>query len=220
EGFLFIGLHEGPVMKMGDGHWAPQDVHWLDETLKRLRSKDQPVIFLTHYPVDNGIDNWYAVLDLLKQYNTQAILSGHGHGNHHYLFEGVPGVMGRSNLRAGKPGPGYNVVEVKAGQMTFFERRSGKQTLASWHAVALEQHNYSAETNHYPRPDFSVNSRWPAVKERWAGHTGYTIASSPTVWQDRAIVGDASGTVYAFEIGTGRVRWRFRAKNAVYSTPA
>ena len=29
----FIGMHQGPVMKMGDGHWAPQDVRWLDKLL-------------------------------------------------------------------------------------------------------------------------------------------------------------------------------------------
>src|ERR1022692_72628 len=67
-GFCFIGMHEGPLMKMGDGHWAPQDVRWLEETLKKL-PKDQPIIFITHYPIDDGIANWYVVLDLLKQYN-------------------------------------------------------------------------------------------------------------------------------------------------------
>ena len=32
-GYCFIGMHQGPLMKMGDGHWAPQDVRWLEETL-------------------------------------------------------------------------------------------------------------------------------------------------------------------------------------------
>ena len=35
-GFRFIGMHQGPLMKMGDGYWAPQDVRWLEETLKKL----------------------------------------------------------------------------------------------------------------------------------------------------------------------------------------
>jgi predicted MPP superfamily phosphohydrolase len=49
-GFTFIGMHEGPIMKMGDGHWAPQDVRWLEETLKGLKNKEQPLVFVTHYP--------------------------------------------------------------------------------------------------------------------------------------------------------------------------
>src|SRR5512133_3280290 len=98
-GFHFIGLHQGPVMKMGDGHWAPQDVRWLRQTLQKVGS-EEAIFFVTHYPIDDGIANWYVVLDLLKQYNVQAVLCGHGHANKRYVFEGVPGVMGRSNLRA------------------------------------------------------------------------------------------------------------------------
>ena len=130
-GFRFIGLHEGPLMKMGDGYWAPQDVRWLEETLNRLPDPNQPLIFITHYPIDEGIANWYVVLDLLKKYNTQVVLCGHGHANHAYVFEGVPGVMGRSNLRARAPVGGFNLVEVKDGTMTFSERANSEQTQPS-----------------------------------------------------------------------------------------
>ena len=218
-GYCFIGLHQGPLMKMGDGHWAPQDVRWLRETLRKLPDPNQPIIFITHYPIDEGIANWYVVLDLLKQYNTQAVLCGHGHANKRYLFEGVPGVMGRSNLRAHAPVGGFNLVEIKDGTMTFSERLTGRETLPPWHSLRLRKHDYAADTNSYPRPDFSVNSRYPKVKPRWTYNTGYTIASTPAVWNDLAIVGDASGTVYALALDSGKVEWKFRAGNAVYSTP-
>jgi len=32
-GFRFIGLSQGPVLRMGDGNWAPQDVRWLEGLL-------------------------------------------------------------------------------------------------------------------------------------------------------------------------------------------
>ena len=126
-GFRFIGIHQGPLMKMGDGHWAPQDVRWLEETLKKLPDPNQPIIFITHYPIDDGIANWYVVLDLLKKYNTQVVLCGHGHANHAYLFEGVPGVMGRSNLRDNASEGGFNLVEVKDGTLTISERLTGRE---------------------------------------------------------------------------------------------
>src|ERR1035438_9406108 len=113
-------MYEGPLMKMGDGHWAPQDVRWLEETLKKLPDRNQPIIFITHYPVRDEIANWYVVLDLLKKYNTQVILCGHGHANHDLVFEGVPGIMGRSNQRAGAPVGGFNLVRSE-------ERRVGKE---------------------------------------------------------------------------------------------
>jgi outer membrane protein assembly factor BamB/predicted phosphodiesterase len=218
-GFRFIGIHEGPLMKMGDGHWAPQDVRWLEETLKKLPDPNQPIIFITHYPIDDGIANWYVVLDLLKKYNTQVILCGHGHANHAYIFEGVPGVMGRSNLRVRAPEGGFNLVEVKDGTMTFSERLTGQETKPPWHSVVLKKHDYASDTNRYPRPDFSVNSRYPKVRPVWAYDTGYTIASTPVIWKDLAIVGDASGKVYAIALNSGKVQWTFTTKNAVYSTP-
>jgi len=218
-GFRFIGLHQGPLMKMGDGHWAPQDVRWLEETLKRLPDPNQPIIFITHYPIDEGIANWHVVLDLLKLYNTQVVLCGHGHANQEFLFEGVPGVMGRSTLHGTAPVGGFNLVEIKDSVMTFSERATGKQSLPPWHSVVLRQRNYAADTNAYPRPDFSVNSRYPKIKPRWTYQTGYTIASTPAVWRGLAIVGDASGMVRALSLGSGKVRWEFRTRNAVYATP-
>jgi outer membrane protein assembly factor BamB/predicted MPP superfamily phosphohydrolase len=218
-GFCFIGMHEGPLMKMGDGHWAPQDVRWLEETLKKLPDRNQPVIFITHYPIDDGIANWYVVLDLLKKYNTQVILCGHGHANHGYIFEGVPGVMGRSNLRVRAPVGGFNLVEIKEGVMTVSERVTGQETKPPWHTVVLQQHDYASDTNRYPRPDFSVNSRYPKVQTLWTHDTGNTIASTPAIWRDQAIVGDASGKVYALALKSGKVQWTFNTSNAVYSTP-
>ncbi|HWI55884.1 MAG TPA: PQQ-binding-like beta-propeller repeat protein, partial [Bacillota bacterium] len=219
-GFRFIGIHQGPLMKMGDGHWAPQDVRWLQQTLKQLPAKDQPVIFITHYPIDDGIANWYVVLDQLKQHNTQVVLCGHGHGNRKLAFEGVPGVMGRSNLRAKEATGGFNLVEVKDGTMTFAEHRHSGETRPAWHSVPLRKHDYAADTNHYPRPDFAVNARYAQVKEQWNFDTGCTIASTPALWKDLAIVGDASGTVYALALKSGQVQWRFKTQDAVYSTPA
>jgi outer membrane protein assembly factor BamB/predicted MPP superfamily phosphohydrolase len=218
-GYCFIGMHEGPLMKMGDGHWSPQDVRWLETTLKGMKDPQQPVIFVTHYPIDNQIANWYVVLDLLKRYNTQAVLCGHGHGDHKLMFEGVPAVMGRSNLRAGHPEAGYNLVEISDGTMTLTRRMPSQPMSAAWHSIRLEKHDYAADPTKYPRPDFSINQSYPKVKSRWTHQTGSTIASTPALWQNLAIVGDASGSVYGLGLTSGKPAWTFKSKNAVYSTP-
>ena len=219
DGYRFIGLHEGPVMKMGDGFWSPQDVRWLGETLAKMADREQPIIFVTHYPIDNGIANWFEVLDRLKQYNTQFVLCGHGHANRKLLFEGVPGVMGRSNLRARRATGGFTIVEIKNGRISFSEHLNGGGPEKTWHTNVLVKHDYASDTNAYPRPDFSVNAKFPKVKARWKFNTGYTISSTPAVGKGLAMVGDASGTVYAFALTDGAVKWKFQAQRAVYSTP-
>jgi outer membrane protein assembly factor BamB len=114
---------------------------------------------------------------------------------------------------------GFNLVEVKDGTMTFSERATGEQTKEPWHTVRLQKHDYASDTNQYPRPDFSVNSRYPNVRTRWTYQSGHTISSTPAIWKDLAIVGDASGKVYALSLKSGKVQWTFTTSNAVYSTP-
>jgi outer membrane protein assembly factor BamB/predicted phosphodiesterase len=219
-GYRFIGLHQGPVMKMGDGHFAPEDLRWLDSELARLAESAQPLVIVTHYPLDSSIDNWYALIDRIKKYNTQAVLVGHGHRNRALDFEGVPGVMGRSLLRTRDTPSGYTIVEVGPDAMRFYERTPGGPEGPAWHSVPLGARDYSADATAYPRPDFSVNDSYPDVRIRWKVDTGCTIASTPAVWKDYAVVGNAAGTVYGLSLKDGKTRWTFAAGSRVFATPA
>lgn len=88
--------------------------------MQSLKCKTQSASsFLNHYPIDEGLDNWYEITDRLKNYNTWAVLCGHGHANRAMNFEDIPGVMGRSNLRAKSLIGGYNLVEVRKDSMIF-----------------------------------------------------------------------------------------------------
>jgi len=218
-GNRFIGMHQGPVMKMGDGHFAPEDLRWFDSVLGKMPDAYQPLIFVTHYPLDNSIDNWYTVLDRLKRRNTQAVLVGHGHSNRAMSFEGVPGVMGRSNLRAAAPAGGYTIVEVGPDAMRFTERIPGAETGPAWHTIELRPHDYRGDRTVFPRPDFSINRSQSRVAVRWEINTGDTIASTPAIWKDYLVVGNASGTVYCLSVKNGKECWRFRTGSSVYATP-
>lgn len=219
EGFRFIGFHQGPIMKMGDGHFAPEDVRWIDSVLAAMQNPDQPVFIVTHYPLDPGIDNWYVVLDKLKQRNTQAVLVGHGHRSRMMNFEGVPGVMGRSNLRAGQPHGGYTIATITPDTILFAERTPGIRTKPDWHKLPLGLRSYAKDTTNHPRPDYSINKEHPDVQVVWEQKTGYTIASTPAVWEDYIVVGNSSGFVLCLSAKDGSEHWRYKTGAAVYSTP-
>lgn len=155
--YRFIGIHQGPLMRMGDGHFTPEDLCWLDSLLTSIRNKNQPLIFVTHYPVDSSIDNWYELVDRAKQYNTQVVLVGHGHRNKVLNFEGIHGVMGRSSLRRKDIAGGYTLVEIQNDSMFFYERLTGIGTKSAWHSISFEQKDYLSDAAHYERPDFSIN---------------------------------------------------------------
>ncbi|MFQ6616536.1 MAG: PQQ-binding-like beta-propeller repeat protein [Fidelibacterota bacterium] len=219
SGFRFIGLHQGPLMRMGDGHFSPEDLRWLDSVLVTLPVPRQPLVFVTHYPVDSSIDNWYELLDRVKGYNTKAILVGHGHRNDIRDFEGVPGVMGRSTLRREDATGGYTIVEIRRDSLLFFERTTGGETGPAWHRLSLEERHYLSEREEYPRPDFSINRQYPRVHPQWVYETDFTIASAPAVWDGYAVVGNSRGAVYGISLAEGVEKWRFKSKGPVYSSP-
>ncbi|MBP9580844.1 MAG: PQQ-binding-like beta-propeller repeat protein, partial [Ignavibacterium sp.] len=217
--YLFIGLHEGPRMRMADGHWAPEDLRWFDSLITSLPNSNQPIIFITHYPLNDEIDNWYEMLDRLKNVNTQVALFGHGHRNKIYDFESIAGVMGRSNLRANEKIGGYNIVEINNDSMYCYERIPYTSTTL-WNQIKLQQRNFEALVIEQPRPDYSINQKYPDVKSVWEFNSGYTIGSSAVVKDNSVFVGDASGYFYSFDLLTGSVNWKFKSLNAIYSTPA
>ncbi len=219
-GYRFIGLHQGPLMRMGDGHFSPEDLRWLDSVLVNLPDKNQPLFFVTHYPIDPSIDNWYEFIDRAKQYNTLAILCGHGHRRMAMNFEGIPGVMGRSNLRARENAGGYTLAEIKADSLFFSERITGRETKPVWHKLALGKRNFTADTTRYSRPDFSINQKYPHVKVQWTFATGSTMAAAPAVWKEVVVAGNSNGVVYGLSLNDGKERWRFQTGEGVYSTPA
>ncbi|MDP4173692.1 MAG: PQQ-binding-like beta-propeller repeat protein [Bacteroidota bacterium] len=219
SGIKFIGLYEGPLMRMADGHFAPEDLRWLDKVISQQKNKLQPVIFVTHYPVDNEIDNWFEFIKRAKKLNTQVVLVGHGHANREMNFEGIPGIMGRSNLRAGKAVGGYNLVEIKDDSIFFSERIPESTTKPVWAKVALGMKSYKTDTTKYERPEFSINKKYPEIKEKWRVETNYVIASAPLVWKDVVISCDSKGEVNAFSLNNGSKKWTFKTGSGVYSSP-
>jgi outer membrane protein assembly factor BamB/predicted phosphohydrolase len=219
HGYRFIGFQEGPNMKMGDGHFSPEDLRWVDTVLKPLRKKRQPLFIVTHYPLDPGIDNWYEMTDRLKKFNVQAVLVGHGHSNLAMNFEGLPGVMGRSTLRARRPQGAYIIVDVKTDTVYFSERSPGVELRSPWHKLPLGQRDYSRDTAKYERPDYSVNKTYGNVKTRWSVNTGYTIASTPAVWNELVVVGNGGGTVACYSVKSGKILWQHKTGATVYSSP-
>lgn len=218
KGIHFIGMHQGPIMRMGDGFFAPEDIRWFDYQLSKI-SNNQPLIFITHYPLNSSISNWYEILDRLKKYNTVAVLFGHGHRNKVWDFETLPGVMGRSTLFRKKNSRGYNIVNIKSDSIIFSERITGEISKSPWHRLTLNPGNYLADTTKYERPNFSINNKFPNIKIEWSFETFNTIASAPAVWENYVVAGNSAGEFYCLSLNNGQELWKFKSENSIYSSP-
>ncbi len=220
NGFLFVGTASGPNMRMAPGLVPREQIVFLESIMKNMKDPKQPIIFINHYPLDESLSNWYEVIDLLKTRNVQVSLLGHGHTNKLFDFEGIPGVMGRSNLRAKNEIGGYNIVTITQDTMYYAERTPGVKTLPVWCKVPLGLKEYQQEQRKWPRPDFSMNEKYPQVKVKWQFQESSDIGTGISVSGKLAVYANTKGEIVAVQQKSGKTIWRFSTSGKVYSTPA
>ena len=219
-GFLFAGTACGPNMRMGPGQVPHENIVWLDSVLQHLPDPKMPIIYLNHYPQDSAQNNWYEAMDLLKRHNVQLVICGHGHSNHLLNFEGVPGIMGRSNLRAKDSIGGYNIVTIHDDTVYYQQKRPGLPVERIWAKAPLYDHHFSADTTQYYRPSFAVNALYPEVKEKWQYQAKSDIGTGNALSGSLVVGTDTDGWIFALDSKTGKKVWAYRTGGKIYSTPA
>ncbi|MBP1612794.1 MAG: serine/threonine protein kinase related protein [Bacteroidetes bacterium] len=219
NGFLFLGFNSGPLMRMADGHVSPQDITWLKEELSKV-GKEKPVILATHYPLQDGdVDNWFDVTDAVRPYNIRTFLGGHYHSNRFLSYDGIPGILNRSNLRAKDSVGGYSVYDVTPDSIIVYEHKIGSE-MKEWASLSLQKKYYDEKGASNKYPDFSVNQTFFQVKESWIVRSGVGIYSSPAYADKRVYVGNDMGVLTCYELKSGKKLWAFQSGNRIVGTPA
>jgi len=216
--YRFIGHHQGPVLRMGAGYIDPEDIAWIDSILKSLSDPRQKIFMVMHYPLDPAIDNWHALRDVIKPYNIQAVLHGHGHANRATSYEGIPGVMSRSILRRGPQPTGYTLVELHPDRAEFTERIPLADSTHFWYHLPLGEKSALDSVN-LPYPDYGENDS-SGVNLVWQYETGSLITSAPAVGSNQVYVSTVSGELMALDVKNGRALWNWQGNGAIHATPA
>lgn len=219
KGFLFLGFNSGPLMRMAYGHVVPQDIRWMEEEMKKA-GKEQKVILATHYPMMEGdVDNWYQVTDAVRPYNVRLFIGGHYHRDRELRYDGIPGVLVRSNLRDREGKPGYGIYEVTEDSIRVYTQRIGEQPVR-WAGFSLEKEYYDPQGKAEKYPDFSVNQTYDKVKKEWLIQTGVGIYCSPAVGHGQVFVGDDLGQLTAYRMKDGKKGWTFHTGKRIVGGPA
>lgn len=224
KGFLFLGFNSGPLMRMAYGHVVPQDIRWMTETMERYNAgnsrPDKPVILVTHYPMTEGdVDNWYEVTDAVRPYNIRLFIGGHYHRDRDLRYDGIPGILMRSNLRDKDEKPGYGIYEITEDSILVYTQRIGEPK-RQWAAFSLTDSFYDRNGKAEKYPDFSVNKEYAQVQEQWIVQTGAGIYCSPAVEKDKVFVGDDLGRLTAYALKNGKKLWSFQSGKRIVGTPA
>ena len=219
NGMYFIGFNSGPVIRMADGHVAPQDIAWLKHNLDSVsKAGEAPIFVFTHYPLKNGdVDNWYDVTDVLRQHNVQCVMGGHYHRNLLYDCDGIADVLNRSNMRGNDTINGYSIITV-TDSIRFHEKRIG-QVMQQWLSLPFGKKKYEASDASL-RPDFSVNKAYKQVKRVWHKSLRGGIYSTPVTDGKSLFVGDDVGVMYSIDQKTGATNWTFDTGMRIVGSPA
>ena len=232
-GAYFIGFNSGPVIRMADGHVAPQDIAWLKHNLDSVKHSTPytlhstpytlhptPIFVFTHYPLRNGdVDNWYEVTDVLREHNVQCVMGGHYHRNLIFDCDGITDVLNRSNLRGNDTINGYSIISV-TDSIRFYERTPQLGDEARlWLSLPFGKKEY-APSNQALRPDFSVNKQYPKVTRAWHKSLKGGLYSTPVTDGENLYIGDDVGMFYCLDLHTGATKWTFDTGMRIVGSPA
>ena len=249
-GAYFIGFNSGPVIRMADGHVAPQDIAWLKHNLDSVKHSTPytlhptPIFVFTHYPLRNGdVDNWYEVTDVLREHNVQCVMGGHYHRNLIFDCDGITDVLNRSNLRGNDTINGYSIISV-TDSIRFYERTPsplgdeaiGERLEAKGEGQTSPSFRkgsgvgcwltlpYGTKTygpsDQTLRPDFSVNKQYPKVTRAWHKSLKGGLYSTPVTDGENLYIGDDVGMFYCLDLHTGATKWTFDTGMRIVGSPA
>ncbi|MFA6980150.1 MAG: PQQ-binding-like beta-propeller repeat protein [Ignavibacteriaceae bacterium] len=210
EKTVLIGLSSGISWRGGGGHFAPEDLQWLDSLLSLL-PLEKEILFFAHHQLDKEVDNWFKVTNLLAKKNVKEIFVGHGHANRVYSFNGLPGVMSRSTLTAKGKSWGYTLVDNEVDSLFFFEIM--KDTLIKkWNAIGKVNPIDYINIDSTESENYSANVLWKKDLKT-------TLVAPLTTYENKVVAATKKGTVFCFDV-TGKQLWKTDVGASIFSKPA
>ncbi|MDD7456428.1 MAG: PQQ-binding-like beta-propeller repeat protein [Bacteroidales bacterium] len=221
KGWRFIGCNCGPDMRMAPALIPRESMEWL-----RSLKPGTKTIFINHYPQDTSVLNYFEVTSELKRIGTRFVIGGHWHRNVVMNYAGLPGILGRSSLSAGKA-PGYNLItidddHVKVSEMRVFGDMHVQ--LEPWYQAYLKPvadtvtYDANGLPSNYPWMRYDVNDG--SVQEAWKIQEKANIASGFAVNDKYAFYATESGMVKCVSLKDGKQKWAKRFPGKIFSTPA
>lgn len=218
KGFLFLGFNTGPFIRMAYGHVVPQDLTWIKHEIEQ-KGQGKKIILVTHYPILKGdIDNWYQVTDFVRRFNVLTFIGGHYHRNAFFQYDGIPGFLGRANLRDKNDRSGYTVYQVTPDSLLVYEQ-AYQSPIRKWGGISLTKQYYNVSGHADSYPSFEVNKKYPQVIEKWKINSSVGIYCSPVVDKSLCFVGNDLGQLTCYKWQTGHKQWMYQAKGRIIGTP-
>lgn len=222
-GYRFIGCNSGPDMRKGPALVPRNSLNWI-----KSLEPGKPLIFLNHYPLDNGLGNWYEVRKELIRLDCRLAIAGHHHKNQKRDYNGIPGIVGRCTY-GGKGRPGYNIITIQDGVVTAQERRfeeSGTITKDPWFTAKMQEvadfiaYDADGLPMDYPYMRFRDNEQYPQAQVLWSRTEDSNIGSGFACDGKSVWYATTTGKVVRASLDNGNPVWSRQLDGKVFATPA
>lgn len=139
----------------------------------------------------------------------------------------IRAAMGRSNLRAGRAGSGYNIITIADGIITLSERMNGT-TLSPWNTYNIIAQAQQAEgsvtatasTSATKAVNSPATSSSAKLKPLWIIQDNTDIGAGATYSGGVVYYANTAGVVKALDAKNGSLIWSFKTGGKIFSTPA
>lgn len=211
-----LGLNSAILWRGGGGHFSPEEIRWLSDTLKAAPGNGGIFIF-PGYPFNEKLDNWFKAANLLTGYDFVLLFAG--------------GTPPRTNKDAGgiktvyappmrvKDNWNYTIVKNSADSVSVIAVKNGNAKIAEEFAKGMSQTRPLTPDRF---KDFSriVDKDIPTLKSGilWQADEGSTSIANLYTTADKIINTSFDGIITCYDI-SGKKLWSYDSGENIVSTP-
>jgi outer membrane protein assembly factor BamB/predicted phosphodiesterase len=201
-GAAFIGMSAGDL-----GHFAPADLAWLAEAVRKM-PPEMDLFFFVHYP-PSSIDNWVRARNILGPHRI-CVISGHVHTESMELNAGIPVFTVRAAL-AGSGRPGFDVFEIGPDELTAESIADAKSAPPPWGRFSKAEWKSASAVPLAPPAALSARIVWKADLKT-------SLLAAPVTDGKLVFLADLFGRIHCFD-AKGTLRWTHEGRSPFISRP-
>jgi outer membrane protein assembly factor BamB len=207
---IYIGMNSAIPMQGGGGHFKPEDIEWLKDELSRVDTSKE-IIFISHHPLNDIIDNWFLVTNLLRKHAIKVVLNGYNHKTEKNIFNGIPSISARSTSSKDRKSYGFVIVENIKDSLNIFEVE--KDTIPKYWGSIDKQEQLSIE-----EIDSTQLINYSA-KILFQKNIKSTLIASPLFVNEKIFIADYTGLIRCYNL-EGRLIWDYDTFGDITGKPS
>jgi outer membrane protein assembly factor BamB len=161
----------------------------------------QKLVFFSDQSLNDEVDNWYSVYNILTRGNARCFLSGNSQKTQVHSLSGIP-ELSNGSLQRKNQEPVYSTVSVLKDTLLFSEIASD-ESVTDWAVIPLNE-------KYAPSVVDTTESNNYYTEFIWVKELNRTVNAAPVVINEKIYLPTISGEVYCFD-SNGNVLWKAQA---------